>query len=134
MTYYWSRGYKVKKLKIPTENTRTTILKHLLDKDLSAIDLSGKLGINESGIRRHLNILEERGYIRHYFKKSNRKPLFLEKRKNVVTEYCLSSKKIERFYSWDPTSQDRSFYLYLSAKAPSFRAGILKDLRGDEEA
>lgn len=62
----------MKKLKIPTENTRTTILKHLLDKDLSAIDLSGKLGINESGIRRHLNILEERGYIRHYFKKAGR--------------------------------------------------------------
>lgn len=63
---------KVKKLNIPTKNTRTTILTHLLDKDLSAIDLSEILGINESGIRRHLNILEERGYIRHYFKKAGR--------------------------------------------------------------
>lgn len=60
------------KLKIPTENTRTKILKHLLGKDLSAIDLSEKLEINESAVRRHLSILEEKDLVRHYFRKMGR--------------------------------------------------------------
>ncbi|NIQ05165.1 MAG: ArsR family transcriptional regulator, partial [Candidatus Korarchaeota archaeon] len=40
--------------------------------DLNAIELKDKLGINESAVRRHLNILEKRGFVRHYFKKAGR--------------------------------------------------------------
>lgn len=59
-------------VRVPKDNTRTTILTYLLGQDLSALDLEEKIGINESAIRRHLQILEENGFIEHYFKKAKR--------------------------------------------------------------
>jgi len=57
---------------IPSEDTRTDILKYLLSKDLTAVELSRELGINESAVRRHLDILEKKGLIEHYFEKAIR--------------------------------------------------------------
>lgn len=59
-------------IKIPVNNTRTEILQYLLSEDFNALELKEKLGINESAIRRHLNILEQEGYIEHYFEKASR--------------------------------------------------------------
>ncbi len=61
-----------KEIKMPVENTRTEILKYLLSEDLGALDLKEKLGINESAVRRHLKILEEKQYINHYYEKASR--------------------------------------------------------------
>lgn len=59
-------------VKMPTRNTRTKILTSLLGRDLSALDLRTVLGINESAIRRHLDILENRGLIEHRFEKASK--------------------------------------------------------------
>lgn len=61
-----------KEIKMPVENTRTEILKYLLSEDLGALDLKAKLGINESAVRRHLKILEEKQYIDHFYEKATR--------------------------------------------------------------
>lgn len=57
---------------LPVSDTRGEVLEHLLKKDLTAIELEGVLNINESAVRRHLDILEQAGYIEHYFKKAKR--------------------------------------------------------------
>lgn len=57
---------------IHLNDTREAILRDLLSEDYSAIELEERLGINESAIRRHLDILEQRGYVEHYFEKANR--------------------------------------------------------------
>ncbi len=57
---------------IPLSETRSSILRHLLGEDLSAINLEEKIGINESAIRRHLDVLEQKGYVTHYFEKAER--------------------------------------------------------------
>lgn len=57
---------------LPLNDTRASILTHLLSEELSAIDLEEKLGINESAIRRHLDTLEQMGYIEHNFKKAKK--------------------------------------------------------------
>ena len=59
-------------IKIPANNTRSEILQILLSGDFNALELKEKLGINESAVRRHLNILEQEGYIEHYFEKASR--------------------------------------------------------------
>lgn len=59
-------------LEVSLKDTRAVILTHLLGEDLSAIDLEEKLGINESAVRRHLDILEQQGYIEHFFEKAKR--------------------------------------------------------------
>jgi predicted ArsR family transcriptional regulator len=51
-------------------DTRITILTHLLSEDLTAIDLKRKLNINESAIRRHLDILESKNLIIHRFERA----------------------------------------------------------------
>lgn len=53
--------------KIPLKGTRALIFNHLLENDASAIELKKKLRINESAVRRHLDILEREGLITHYF-------------------------------------------------------------------
>lgn len=58
--------------RMPSNNTRASILTYLLGEDLSAINLEDKLGINESAIRRHLDTLEQRGYVKHYFEKASK--------------------------------------------------------------
>ncbi|MBS3816979.1 MAG: transcriptional regulator [Candidatus Thermoplasmatota archaeon] len=60
------------KINIPQDNTRTEILKHLLGVDLTALDLKEKIGINENAIRKHLDKLENRGFIEHHFEKASR--------------------------------------------------------------
>ncbi|KXB05545.1 hypothetical protein AKJ50_00630 [candidate division MSBL1 archaeon SCGC-AAA382A13] len=60
------------KTQLPINETRATILTHLLSRDMTAIDLEEKLEINESAIRRHLNTLEQRGFVEHYFEKASR--------------------------------------------------------------
>ncbi len=60
-----------KTLKYPSENTRTEILNELLDRDLTALDITDILGINESAVRRHLDKLENRGLIDSYFVKAS---------------------------------------------------------------
>lgn len=58
--------------RLPIAGTRASILAYLLEEDQSAIDLEDKLDINESAIRRHLDTLEQRGYVGHYFEKAPR--------------------------------------------------------------
>ncbi|MFO8110219.1 MAG: ArsR family transcriptional regulator [Thermoplasmata archaeon] len=60
------------KIGIPSEDTRTAILRYLLSKDMTAVELSGELDINESAVRRHLDILENKGLIDHDFQKVSR--------------------------------------------------------------
>lgn len=57
---------------LPLNDTRASILTQLLGGELSAIDLEDELGINESAIRRHLDTLEQMGYVEHYFKKAKK--------------------------------------------------------------
>lgn len=57
---------------LPINDTRASILTYLLSDDLTAIDLEDKLGINESAVRRHLDTLEQKGYVEHYFEKASR--------------------------------------------------------------
>lgn len=54
------------------KGTRAEIMKLLLGKDLSALDLEEELGINESAVRRHLEVLEQKNYVEHYFKKASK--------------------------------------------------------------
>ncbi len=56
-------------LKLPRNDTRTTILTKLLEKDMTAIQITGELDINESAVRKHLKRLEKRGLIQHEFRK-----------------------------------------------------------------
>jgi len=56
-------------IKLPRNDTRTTILTELLGKDMTAIQLMDELEINESAVRKHLKRLEERGLIQHEFRK-----------------------------------------------------------------
>lgn len=56
-------------LKLPRNDTRTTILTQLLGEDMTAIQLMDELGINESAVRKHLKRLEERDLVDHYFRK-----------------------------------------------------------------
>lgn len=60
------------KIGIPSEGTRTTILRYLLGRDMTAVDMSDELDINESAVRRHLDILENKGLIDHDFQKVSR--------------------------------------------------------------
>lgn len=53
-------------------NTRKKILMSLLDKDLTALDLVEILEINESAVRRHLDILEQRELVESYFEKADK--------------------------------------------------------------
>lgn len=59
----------VEETKIPIKGTRALIFAHLLRKDSNAIELEGLLGINESAVRRHLDVFEKDGFVTHYFKK-----------------------------------------------------------------
>lgn len=47
-------------------------MKHLLEDNFTALDLEEKLGINESAVRRHLKILEDKGLVDHHFEKASR--------------------------------------------------------------
>lgn len=60
------------KFELPLSNTKSSILNNLLERDMTAIELEEKLGINESAIRRHLDGLEQKNYVEHYFKKADR--------------------------------------------------------------
>lgn len=62
----------MQQVKIPEENTRTRILKLLLGRDTTVIQLKDILDINESAIRKHLEILERMGLVEHEFKKVKR--------------------------------------------------------------
>lgn len=53
-------------------DTREAILRNLLEGDLSAVELEEKVGINESAIRRHLDVLESRDFVKPYFEKAKR--------------------------------------------------------------
>ncbi|MFO7990759.1 MAG: transcriptional regulator [Thermoplasmata archaeon] len=59
-------------VKIPEENTRTRILKLLIGRGMTAIQLKDIIDINESAIRKHLEILERMGLVDHEFKKVKR--------------------------------------------------------------
>lgn len=52
--------------------TRRGILRSLLNGHLSALDLEEELGISESAIRRHLDVLEHKGFVEPYFEKAKR--------------------------------------------------------------
>lgn len=57
------------KIKMPSNNTRTEILNHLLGNQMTALQLKDILGINESAVRRHLQKLENKELIQHHFEK-----------------------------------------------------------------
>lgn len=57
------------KLGFSLQSAKGSILTHLLNEDLSAIQLTEKIELGESSIRNHLDALEKEGYIDHYFKK-----------------------------------------------------------------
>lgn len=57
------------KLILQSGTTRSKILNLLLSQDLTALDISDRLGINESAIRRHLKNLENQELVDPYFKK-----------------------------------------------------------------
>ncbi len=59
-------------IKYPLENTRTKILNEMLSRDLTAINLVDILEINESAVRRHLNKLENEGFVESYFEKADK--------------------------------------------------------------
>ncbi len=71
-------------LRLPKNNTRTDILELLLGNDMNAIGISNELGINESAIRKHLDILERNKLVKHYFQRSE-----LGRPKKM---FCLSDK------------------------------------------
>lgn len=58
-------------VKIPIKGTRAAIFFHLLGRESTAVELEKILGINESAIRRHLDLLERDGIISHYFDRSS---------------------------------------------------------------
>lgn len=60
------------KIKMPSKNTRTEILNYLIGNNLTALQLKDKLGINESGVRRHLQKLENKNLIEHHFVKASK--------------------------------------------------------------
>ncbi len=64
--------YTEPQTELPLNDTRASILTHLLGGELNALDLEEKLGINESAIRRHLDTLEQMGYVEHHFKKAKK--------------------------------------------------------------
>ncbi|MFP4001021.1 MAG: helix-turn-helix transcriptional regulator [Candidatus Natronoplasma sp.] len=57
---------------IKISGTKGEILENLLSKDLTALELSDLLSINESAVRRHLNNLESGGLVNSYFQKADR--------------------------------------------------------------
>ena len=57
------------KLILQSGTTRSKIINLLLSQDLTALDISDRLGINESAIRSHLKNLENQELVNHYFKK-----------------------------------------------------------------
>ncbi|MFW6375916.1 MAG: helix-turn-helix transcriptional regulator [Thermoplasmatota archaeon] len=59
-------------IKMPSNNTRTDILKYLLGNQMTALELKEVLCINESAVRRHLQKLENRGLIEHHFEKASK--------------------------------------------------------------
>lgn len=72
------------KMRIPFKGTRAAIFLHLVGKESSALELKSALGINESAVRRHLDILERDGIICHYFERS---PTGRPKKKYRLTEF-----------------------------------------------
>ncbi len=58
-------------LRIPKDNTRTEILELLLTDEMNAIKLARELGINQSAVRKHLDILERSKLVDHYFQHSS---------------------------------------------------------------
>jgi len=58
--------------RIRSEDTKSKILESLLSEDLSALDLTNILEINESAVRRHLKTLEAEGLVEAYFEKSGK--------------------------------------------------------------
>lgn len=68
---YTSRMVNEAKIKLPINETRASILVQLLSEDLSALDLEEELGVNESAVRRHLDILEREDYVGHHFEKAS---------------------------------------------------------------
>lgn len=94
--------------RLPIKGTRATIVRRLLENDLSALDLEEKLGINESAVRRHLEVLEQENYVEHYFEKASRgrpKKLFAltERGRDIFPEkshllFTLLAKSVEEKY------------------------------------
>lgn len=72
------------RIKIPFKGTRAAIFLHLIGKESSALELRSALGINESAVRRHLDVLEREGVVSHYFEKS---PSGRPKKKYQLTEF-----------------------------------------------
>lgn len=58
-------------LKLPVDNTRTQIMEYLLNTESTAIDMARYFGMNESAVRRHLDVLENMGLVEHQFKKAS---------------------------------------------------------------
>lgn len=55
----------------PIKGSRATILTGLLEKNLTAIQLQHSLGMNESAVRKHLDVLERDGLISHHFERAD---------------------------------------------------------------
>lgn len=60
------------KNRLEANDTKSEILENLLCNDLTALDLSDMLGINESAVRRHLNKLKSSGLVEAYFEKAEK--------------------------------------------------------------
>ncbi|MFW6048277.1 MAG: helix-turn-helix transcriptional regulator [Candidatus Natronoplasma sp.] len=56
-----------KEIRMPSNDTKSKILRFLSGEDLTAIDISEELDINESAVRRHLSDLENKNLVDHYF-------------------------------------------------------------------
>ncbi len=56
-------------LKQPIVGTRADIIEYLLYSDMNAVELAGRLSINESAVRRHMDTLETGGSVEHYYRK-----------------------------------------------------------------
>jgi len=69
---------------IPFKGTRAAIFFYLVRKESSALELKNALGINESAVRRHLDVLERDNVISHYFEKS---PMGRPKKKYRLTDF-----------------------------------------------
>ncbi|MFW5945498.1 MAG: helix-turn-helix transcriptional regulator [Candidatus Natronoplasma sp.] len=61
-----------RKNRIKLDGTKGEILENLLSTDLTALELSDILSINESAVRRHLNNLESDGLVESYFEKADK--------------------------------------------------------------
>ncbi len=105
------------KIGIPSEDTRTTILKHLLSKDLTAVELAKELDINESAVRRHLDILENKGLISHKFEKASR---------GRPKKYYEITKEGESLF---PKENEMLLEMVLDAMVDLHGEDILEDLR-----